>query len=98
MIEILSNGDKVVQYLVLFALILFGFALALLHLKIANRKGKQRWVWFIFGFIPLVGFPVGSCWLSSLPDKDIIERIRRVEATIDKAKEQARMRREHRKA
>ena len=94
MIQILPNWHNMEQLVVLFALILFGFAFALLHLEIAARKGKQRWLWFIFGFIPLVGFPFGSYWLASLPEKDIIKRIAKVEATIEKAKERARERRE----
>ena len=48
---------------------------------IAPRKGKNPFLWFSLGFIPLVGFFLAFI-LASRPDKGMLDRIRRLEEQV----------------
>jgi len=45
------------------------------------RKGKNPFLWFSLGFIPLVGFFLAFI-LASRPDKGMLDRIRRLEEQV----------------
>ena len=46
-------------------------AISFLFVKIARRKGKNPWLWFFVGLLPVYNV-VAGLWLASLPDEDII--------------------------
>ena len=65
----------------LFPWLFLGLIMGLVLATMAKRKGKNPLLWFILGFIPLVGFFLAFV-LASHPDVELLNRIRRLEQRL----------------
>ena len=57
--------------------------IAIVNAVIAKRKGRSRSLYGWLSVIPLVGYYL-LCYLISLPDKDLIDKIERILAKTEK--------------
>ena len=55
-------------------LLFMGLIFGLVLMPMAKRKGRNRWLWFVAGFVPGWNF-LGGLWLASLPDVAIMEQV-----------------------
>ena len=78
-----SNGSAGGGFAAFIPLILIGIIPAFLFKYIAERKGKNQWLWFFVGFVPIWGW-IAGIWLDSLPDKSIIEEVSNLVTELQK--------------
>ena len=65
----------------LFPWLFLGLIMGSVLATMAKRKGKNPLLWFLLGFIPLVGFYLAFV-LASRPDVELLNRIRRLEEQL----------------
>ena len=65
----------------LFPWLPFGLIMGSVLAVMAPRKGRNALVWFLLGFIPLVGF-FAALVLASRPDIVLVQRITRLEEQL----------------
>ena len=58
-----------------------GLIMGVVLATMAPRKGKNPFLWFLLGFIPLVGYYLAFI-LASRPDKAMLDRIRQLEEEV----------------
>jgi len=63
-------------------LLLLWVTAAFFTMIIAKRKGRSIWIGLVISF-PLLMLP-GLAWLVSLPDKEMLDRIRSIETLLAK--------------
>jgi hypothetical protein len=56
---------------------------ALLFKSIAERKGRNKWSWFIIGLIPVVN-AISGLYLVSLPDEKLLNMINTIINVLQK--------------
>jgi hypothetical protein len=66
----------------LFPWLFLGLIMGSVLATMAKRKGKNPALWFLLGFIPLVGYYLASI-LASRPDAALLDRIRRLEEKVE---------------
>ncbi len=69
-----TNGSSGGGFAGFIPLLIMGCFFGGIFHSIAKRKGRNQWLWFIAGFVPLWNI-LGVIWLASLPDKSIIEEV-----------------------
>jgi hypothetical protein len=65
----------------LFPWLFLGLIMGSVLATMAKRKGKNPALWFLLGFIPIVGFYLAFI-LASRPDEALLDRIRRLEEQV----------------
>jgi len=65
----------------LFPWLPLGFIMGSVLAVMAPRKGKNASLWFLLGFIPVVGF-FAALVLASRPDITLVQRIARLEEQL----------------
>jgi hypothetical protein len=66
---------------ILFPWLFLGLIMGSVLATMAPRKGKNPFLWFLLGFIPLVGYFLAFI-LASRPDKAMLDRIRGLEEQV----------------
>jgi len=67
-----STGGNILAFL---PLLLMGCVLGFLYRAIAKRKGRNEWLWFLAGFVPVWNL-LGGLWLASLQDRAVTDDIK----------------------
>jgi hypothetical protein len=75
-----SAGGSMITMLITFFLLMI--PIAIVNAVIAKRKGRSRALYGWLSIIPLVGYYL-LCYLISLPDKDLIDKIDRILAKTE---------------
>jgi hypothetical protein len=65
----------------LFPWLFLGLIMGSVLATIAKRKGRNPFLWFFLGFIPVVGYFLAFV-LASRPDVALLDRIRRLEEQL----------------
>jgi len=66
---------------ILFPWLFLGFIMGAVLATIAPRKAKNPLLWFLLGFIPVVGFFLAFI-LASRPDAAVLNRLRHLEEQV----------------
>ncbi len=77
------NGSDAGGWAGFVPLILVQLPFALIFKSVAERKGRNKWSWFIIGLIPVVNVICGF-YLVSLPDEKILNMINTIINALQK--------------
>ena len=80
----LGHIQKVASINLLWAIVIYlvvSIPVALMNSRFAKSKGQSKVFWSLFSFIPLVGSLIAPLYLMTLPDKEILEKINKLNNT-----------------
>lgn len=70
-----NNGSAAGGFAAFIPLLIIGCIFGVFYMKIADRKGRSKTLWFLTGFVPLWNI-LGGFWLASLPEKAILDEVK----------------------